>query len=123
MSESKITTIFKGEFVMVDMVDETIELTVEPDVYSRSESLELLEELKMACAVSRTAKSETYSQQMQNELEPIGEPLSSKIKLHDKTGVPASGSIVVDGVITNVGGVALDWTFHTTDDDCEFEDG
>jgi len=54
---SKITTIFKGEFVMVDMVDETIELTVEPDVYSRSESLELLEELKMACAVSRTASS------------------------------------------------------------------
>ena len=86
MRESKITTIFKGEFVMVDMVDET------------------------------------YSQQMQNELEPIGDPLSSKIKLHDKTGVPASGSIVVDGVITNIGGVALDWTFHTTDDDCEFED-
>ena len=54
---SKITTIFKGEFVMVDMVDETIELTVEPNVYSRSESLELLEELKMACAVSRNAKS------------------------------------------------------------------
>ena len=55
--DSKITTIFKGEFVMVDMVDETIELTVEDNVYSRSESLALLEELKMACAVSRTAKS------------------------------------------------------------------
>jgi len=54
---SKITTIFKGEFVLVDMVDETIELTVEPNVYSRSESLALLEEMKMACAVSRTAKS------------------------------------------------------------------
>ena len=76
-------------------------------------------------ALSKIKKSriETYSEQIQNELEPIGEPLSSKIKLHDKTGVPASGSIVVDGVITNVGGVALDWTFHTTDDDCEFEDG
>tara|TARA_R100001377_G_scaffold24409_1_gene13195 strand:+ start:116 stop:328 length:213 start_codon:yes stop_codon:yes gene_type:complete len=57
MSNSKITTIFKGEFVLVDMVDETIELTVEDNVYSRSESLALLAELKMACAVSRTAKS------------------------------------------------------------------
>jgi len=57
MSDSKITTIFKGEFVLVDMVDETIELTVEPNVYSRSESLALLEELKSACAVSRTASS------------------------------------------------------------------
>ena len=55
--ESTITTIFKGEFVQVDLVDETIELTVEDNVYSRSESLELLEELKMACAASRTAKS------------------------------------------------------------------
>jgi hypothetical protein len=55
MNESKITTIFKGEFVMVDMVDETIELTVEDNVYSRSESLELLEELKSACSVTRIA--------------------------------------------------------------------
>ena len=75
MSESKITTIFKGEFVQVDLVDETIELTVENNVYSRSESLELLEELKRACAASRndfgTAKHETYSKKMQDELEPI----------------------------------------------------
>ena len=55
MNESTIATLFKGEFVMVDMVDETIELTVEDNVYSRSESLELLEELKSACAVSRIA--------------------------------------------------------------------
>ena len=55
--ESTITTIFKGEFVMVDMVDETIELTVENNVYSRSESLELLDELQKACAVSRKANS------------------------------------------------------------------
>tara|TARA_R110000744_G_scaffold350985_1_gene456715 strand:+ start:183 stop:410 length:228 start_codon:yes stop_codon:yes gene_type:complete len=57
MGDSKITTIFKGEFVMVDMVDETIELTVEDNVYSLSESLELLNELQMACSVSRTASS------------------------------------------------------------------
>jgi hypothetical protein len=54
---SKIKTLFKGEFVMVDMVDETIELTVEDNVYSRSESLELLEELKSACSVSRITDS------------------------------------------------------------------
>lgn len=54
--ESTITTLFKGEFVMVDMVDETIELTVEDNVYSRSESLELLEELRNACSVSRIAE-------------------------------------------------------------------
>ena len=112
MSESKITTIFKGEFVQVDMVDETIELTVEDNVYSRSESLELLEELKMACAASRTAKSmvgmrevedETYSEKMQDELEPID-------------------CDVVGGMITHVGGIPVDWTYHTTDDYLELED-
>jgi len=55
MGNSKITTLYKGEFVMVDMVDETIELTVEDNVYSRSESLALLEELRNACSVSRIA--------------------------------------------------------------------
>ena len=55
--ESTITTIFKGEYVQVDLVDETIELTVENNVYSRSESTELLIELTTACAVSKTAKS------------------------------------------------------------------
>jgi hypothetical protein len=98
--ESTITTIFKGEFVMVDMVDETIELTVENNVYSRSESLELLEELRRACSVSRIAESmvgmreienTTYSKQMQDELEPIGEPLDSKAKLYDELGVMSSG--------------------------------
>ena len=55
--ESTITTLFKGEFVQVDMVDETIELTVENNVYSYSESYELLDELQKACAVSRKANS------------------------------------------------------------------
>ena len=80
MSDSKITTIFKGEYVQVDMVDETIELTVENNVYSRSESLELLNELQMACSVSKIATNmtetdidKTYSEQMQNALEPIEE--------------------------------------------------
>ena len=120
--ESTITTIFKGEFVMVDMVDETIELTVENNVYSRSESLELLVELQAACAASRFAKSETYSQQMQDELEPIEEPLDSKAKLYDKTGIPASGCTVEGGMVVEINDIATDWTFHTPDNDCEFED-
>jgi len=128
--ESTIATIFKGEFVMVDLVDETIELTVENNVYSRSESLELLEELKMACAVSTKASvmvgMETYSQQMQDELEPIEEPLDSKAKLYDEIGVPSSGISVsscdvVGGMITHVGGIPVDWTYHTTDDYLELE--
>lgn len=53
---SKITTLFKGEFVLVGLVDETIELTVENNVYSRSESLELLEEMKRACALIRSGE-------------------------------------------------------------------
>tara|TARA_R110001599_G_scaffold298104_1_gene502425 strand:- start:216 stop:431 length:216 start_codon:yes stop_codon:yes gene_type:complete len=55
LNQQNITTLYKGEYVQVDMVDETIELTVEDNVYSRSESLELLEELRNACSVSRIA--------------------------------------------------------------------
>jgi hypothetical protein len=58
---------------------------------------------------------------MQNELEPIEEPLDSKSKLYDKTGVPASGCVVEGGMVVQVNGLDADWTFHTTDDDCEFE--
>ena len=94
--ESKIITLFKGEYVHVDIVDETIELTVEDNVYSRSEATELLIELTTACSISKIATSmavnETYSEQMQDELEPIEEPFYSKSKLYDKTGVLASGS-------------------------------
>ena len=92
MNESTITTLFKGEYVQVDLVDETIELTVENNVYSYSESYELLDELQKACTVSREANSmTTYSQEMQNKLEPIDEPLDSKSKLHDQTGAMSSG--------------------------------
>jgi|TARA_R110002020_G_scaffold465429_1_gene686808 hypothetical protein len=71
MSESNITTLYKGKFVLVDLVDETIELTVENNVYSYSESYELLDELQKSCDIIKKEKSETYSQQMQDELEPI----------------------------------------------------
>ena len=60
------------------------------------------------------SRIETHSEQIQNELEPITEPLGAKPKL--------SGDYIIEGgMITHVGGVAVDWTFHTTDDDCEFE--
>ena len=45
---SEITTLHKGKFVLVDLVDETIELTVEDNIYSRSEALELIAELEQA---------------------------------------------------------------------------
>ena len=88
-------------------------------------------------------EDETYSQQMQNDLEPIGEPFDSKIKLYHDLGIASSGyyegytnhlprlvggledspnnTTVEGGVITHIGGVPVNWTFHTTDDDCEFE--
>jgi|TARA_R110000824_G_scaffold297771_1_gene485997 hypothetical protein len=47
-----IETLYKGRFVLLDLVDQTVELTVEDNVYSYSESLELLKELQMACAIS-----------------------------------------------------------------------
>ena len=54
---SNITSLYKGKFVLVDLVDETIELTVEDNVYSHSEAVELLGELQKACNVSRKANS------------------------------------------------------------------
>jgi hypothetical protein len=52
---SKTTTLYDGRFVLVDMVDETIELTVDHNVYSRTESHELLEDMKVACRVIEVA--------------------------------------------------------------------
>tara|TARA_R110002020_G_scaffold93177_1_gene224911 strand:+ start:902 stop:1261 length:360 start_codon:yes stop_codon:yes gene_type:complete len=114
MSESKITTIFKGEYVQVDMVDETIELTVENNVYSRSESLELLDELQKACAVSKSH----------------AEPFDSKAKLHDETGIASSGSYknhlprLMEEMENKpiVSMMPIHWKFDTTDDDFKFED-
>ena len=52
MSESEITTLYMGKFVLVMLVDETIELTVANNVYSRSECSELLADLRTAMLVS-----------------------------------------------------------------------
>ena len=72
---SEITTLHKGKFVLVDLVDETIELTVENNVYSRSEALELIAELEQAepFLSVRNQDGSTYSQDMQQALEPIDE--------------------------------------------------
>jgi hypothetical protein len=38
-------TLYKGEYTLVDLVDETIEVTVQNNVYSLSETLDLKQEL------------------------------------------------------------------------------
>ena len=52
MSESIITDIYTGKFVLVQLVDTTLELTVDNNVYSLSESHELFDEMyKAMCKV------------------------------------------------------------------------
>ena len=46
--ESVITDIYVGKYVLVQLVDETVELTVENNVYSLSESVELEQDLQRA---------------------------------------------------------------------------
>jgi hypothetical protein len=57
-----------------------------------------------------------------------GEPIHAKSKMFDETGVASSGcsetySEQMQDKLEPIGGISTDWTFHTTDDDCEFEDG
>tara|TARA_A100001515_G_scaffold31326_1_gene24453 strand:+ start:106 stop:375 length:270 start_codon:yes stop_codon:yes gene_type:complete len=53
-SESIITDIYTGKFVLVQLVDETVELTVENNVYSLTESVELEQDILKALHVLRT---------------------------------------------------------------------
>ena len=75
--ESIITDIYVGKYVLVQLVDETVELTVENNVYSLTESIELEQDLQRALyelRKSRVLKEAcTYSQEMQDALEPIDE--------------------------------------------------
>ena len=77
MSESIIKDIYVGKYVLVQLVDETIELTVENNVYSLTESVELEQDLQRALYELRknnTLKEAcTYSEKMQQLLEPIDE--------------------------------------------------
>ena len=45
MSDSVITDVYAGKYVLVQMVDETVELTVENNVYSLTEAMELQQDL------------------------------------------------------------------------------
>ena len=77
MGESYITDIYVGKYVLVQLVDSTVELTVENNVYSLTESVELEQDLLRAMyelRKSRVLKEAcTYSQEMQELLEPIDE--------------------------------------------------
>ena len=77
MSESIIKDVYVGEYVLVQMVDTTVELTVENNVYSLSEALELEQDLQNALYILKRdhilKEGSTYSQEMQDLLEPIDE--------------------------------------------------
>ena len=70
MSDSVITDVYAGKYVLVQLVDETVELTVENNVYSLTESVELEQDLLRAMYELR--KSDilkeycTYSEKMQS---------------------------------------------------------
>ena len=78
MSESIIKDVYVGEYVLVQMVDTTVELTVANNVYSLTEATELEQDLLQALYTLRKEKilkdidyAESHSEQMQRELEPI----------------------------------------------------
>jgi len=77
MSESIITDIYTGKFVLVQLVDETVELTVENNVYSLTESVELEQDLLRAMFELRKSnilkEACTYLEKMKQLLEPIDE--------------------------------------------------
>ena len=77
MCESIISDVYVGKYVLVQLVDETGELTVENNVYSLSESVELEQDLQRALYQLRKSHvlkdACTYSEKMQEALEPIDE--------------------------------------------------
>ena len=77
MGESYITDIYVGKYVLVQLVDSTVELTVENNIYSLSEALELEQDLQNALYILKRdhilKEDSTYSQEMQELLEPIDE--------------------------------------------------
>ena len=81
MSECYVNDIYVGKYVLVQLVDTTVELTVENNVYSLTESVELEQDLlkamyelrKHAKSMNAVLEAYTYSEKMQNDLEPIDE--------------------------------------------------
>ena len=121
---SEITTLFKGEYIQVDMVDETIELTVENNVYSFSESYELLDELQKACAISRKANgmSVLANGDYKNHLPRLIKEIEDRAERNNKKNEDDSGVEVVGGMIVQVDSEPVEWTFDTTHDYLELED-
>ena len=56
MGESYIADIYVGKYVLVQLVDSTVELTVENNVYSLTESTELEQDLLQALYTLRKEK-------------------------------------------------------------------
>ena len=56
MGESYITDIYVGKYVLVQLVDSTVELTVENNVYSLTEATELEQDLLQALYTLRKEK-------------------------------------------------------------------
>ena len=56
MSESYITDVYVGKYVLVQLVDSTVELTVENNVYSLTEATELEQDLLKALYTLRKEK-------------------------------------------------------------------
>tara|TARA_R100000406_G_scaffold2214_2_gene1949 strand:+ start:257 stop:454 length:198 start_codon:yes stop_codon:yes gene_type:complete len=56
MGESYITDVYVGKYVLVQLVDSTVELTVENNVYSLTEATELEQDLLQALYTLRKEK-------------------------------------------------------------------
>ena len=75
---SDIKTVWEGQYIKVDLVDTTTECTVANQWYSLTEMMDLHQELVEAFDVTikelkKLDHDVTYSEQMQDKLEPIEE--------------------------------------------------
>ena len=73
---SDIKTVWEGRYVKVNLVDTTTECTIVNNVYSLTEMMDLHQELVEAFDVTikelkKLDHDVTYSEQMQDKLEPI----------------------------------------------------
>jgi len=100
-------TVWESQYLKVELVDTTTVMEITDNYYNRSrlfsltEMIELRQQLAQAIDVTikelkKLNHDVTYSEQMQEQLEPIEEPLDSKSKLYNKTGVASSGRNVYD---------------------------
>ena len=71
MQESVITDVYISDFITIQLVDETPEITITNNVYSLSEAIDLHDELVQAVDVLMEYRKTTYSERMQEQLEPI----------------------------------------------------